>query len=360
MQQNPETTKIPILGITLGDPNGISYELLLRTFEDSKIFHFFIPVVYGSGKAIYYHKNLLKQQKFSYQNIQEIDQAQANRVNFIECGQGFERVEIGKPSKTAGIVAYNSLSRAVAHAQTNLISAIVTLPINKAAIQSDDFNFPGHTEYLTQAFQSTDSLMLMVYENLRIATVTGHIPLKQVSESININTILSKIQILHQSLRTDFWIDNPKIAVLGLNPHAGDSGLLGNEELEVIIPAIEKANQKNWLVFGPYSADGFFASGQYLKFDAILAMYHDQGLIPFKTIAQGNGVNFTAGIPVIRTSPDHGTAFNLAGKGVAKKDSFLNAIWLAIDILRKRTESNILYSNPLKTVLPVEVLQEDE
>ncbi|MDB5013020.1 MAG: 4-hydroxythreonine-4-phosphate dehydrogenase, partial [Daejeonella sp.] len=259
------------------------------------------------------------------------------------------KIELGAATQTGGKYAFISLERAMVDLLAGDIDALVTAPINKHNIQSDEFQFAGHTEYIQAKTESTESLMFLVSEDIRVGVVTGHIPIKEVSEKITKEKILSKLSLMNDSLKKDFWIQKPKIAVLGLNPHAGDNGIIGSEELETIIPAIEEANSQGIFAFGPYSADGFFANKSYLQFDAVLAMYHDQGLIPFKQIAFHNGVNFTAGLPVVRTSPDHGTGYDIAGKNLASETSFREAVFSAINIVERRRESAELRSNPLKT-----------
>jgi len=356
-----ENPKIKV-GITMGDVNGIGPELILKTFEDPSITNLFTPVIFGSGKALYFFKQQLGYSKFNYKKIQDASEAQEGKVNFIECAHKLDKVKTGVPTEESGQAAYFALKKACQQLRENKMDVLVTLPIDKKNIQNPEFQFPGHTEYLASFFNQEQYLMLMVHEELalRVAVVTSHIPLSKVSESLTIDKIYEKISIMDLSLKIDFSIERPKIAVLGLNPHAGDNGLLGTEEIDMIQPAIQKANQNQILAIGPYSADGFFAKGLWKKFDGILAMYHDQGLIPIKTLSQGDSVNFTTGLPIIRTSPDHGPAFDIAGKNIADPTSFKNAIYLAMDIFRRRTENIHLLENKLQTVAPKETQVDDE
>jgi len=350
------------VGITMGDVNGIGPELILKTFEDTNITQLFTPVIFGSGKALYFFKQQLGYSKFNYKGIQDVSQAQENKVNFIECSHKLEKVKIGLPTEESGEAAYLALKKATQQLLEEKIDVLVTLPIHKKNIQNPEFQFPGHTEYFASLFNQEQYLMLMVHEELplRVAVVTSHIPIQKVSQSLSIEKIYKKIQIMNLSLKIDFSIERPKIAVLGLNPHAGDDGLLGMEEIQIIKPAIEKANSDGIIAMGPYSADGFFAKGLWRKFDGVLAMYHDQGLIPIKTLSQGDSVNFTTGLPIIRTSPDHGPAFDIAGKNIADNTSFKNAIYLAIDVFRRRSENIHLIENQLQTIVPKETQLDDE
>jgi len=337
-----------VVGISQGDINGISYEVIIKALMDPRVFDFCVPVVYGSAKVAAYHRKALNIVNFSFNNIRNADEASLKRANIVNCLDDNTRVELGKSTAIAGEASYISLQAAVKDLKDKKIDVLVTAPINKDNIQSENFKFPGHTEYLTSEFGADDSLMLMVSENLKIGVVTGHLPISKVPQAITTEAILKKIRIMNKSLIQDFKIRKPKIAVLALNPHAGDNGLIGREEIEIIIPAIEKAKAENILAIGPYPADGFFGSDSFKKFDAILAMYHDQGLVPFKALAFGTGINFTAGLDVIRTSPGHGTAYEIAGLNEASPDSFRNAIYLACDIYRNRTEYLELTKNPLQ------------
>ncbi len=333
-QENTEN--LPIIAITHGDINGINYEIILKTLVDVRVLELFTPIIYGSAKVIAYYKKILKITNISINICKDIETVVPKRINLINCADDNIRVEIGKSTKMAGISALESLKAAVTDLKRGAINIMVTAPINKYNINSEEFNFPGHTEYLEKEFNVEKTLMLMVAEKLKIGVVTGHVPIQKVAENITQDKILTKLQALNNSLKEDFAIRKPVIAVLGLNPHAGDNGILGTNEKETIIPAIEKANAEGIVALGPYPADGFFSSENFKKFDAILAMYHDQGLIPFKILAAGKGVNFTAGLPIIRTSPAHGTAYDIAGNDIAEHESFREAIYLAIDIERNR------------------------
>ena len=337
-----------VVGISQGDINGISYEVIIKALMDPRMYDFCVPVVYGSAKVAAYHRKALNIANFSFNNVRSADEANVKRANIVNCLDDNIRVELGKSTPAAGEASYLALQSAVSDIKENNLDVLVTGPINKDNIQSENFNFPGHTEYLTKEFGAEESLMLMISENLKIGVVTGHLPISKVPQSITSDGILKKLRIMNKSLIQDFRIRKPKIAVLGLNPHAGDNGLLGNEEIEVIIPALEQAKEEGILAFGPYPADGFFGSNSFKKFDAILAMYHDQGLVPFKALAFGTGINYTAGLDIIRTSPGHGTAYELAGLNQASEDSFRNAIYLACDIYRNRSEYLEISKNPLQ------------
>ena len=335
------------IGISHGDINGISYEVMMKALEDIRVLEICTPVIYGSPKVAAYHKKAIGMEELNLNTIRHAAEAAGNRINIINCVEDEIRVELGKSTKQAGESSYIALKTAVNDLKNEAIDALVTGPINKQNIQSDNFRYSGHTEYLMDLFGVDDALMLMVSDYLRVGVVAGHIPIAGLSAYITKQRVLSKIRILNQSLQKDFNIHKPKIAVLGLNPHAGDEGLIGSEEQESIIPAIEEAKRHNTLVFGPFPADGFFGSGAFKKFDGTLAMYHDQGLVPFKTISQDEGVNYTAGLPVVRTSPAHGTAFELAGKGEASHTSFRNALYLATDIIKNRNFYDEVHANPL-------------
>lgn len=336
------------VGITVGDINGIGIEIIFKTLANPFLLDSCIPIVYGSIKTMTFHRKVLGINDLTFQIIKEANEANPRKANLINCWDQEIKLDLGKETETGGIYALKSLEAATQDLLEGKIDVLVTAPIHKHNIQKAGFNFPGHTEYLESKAQCKDSLMFMIGENLRIAVVTGHIPLSAVSNSITESSILSKLKILDTTLKNDFWIDKPKIAVLGLNPHAGEEGSLGQEELETILPSIQKAKESGILAFGPFPADGFFGKGDFSKFDAVLAMYHDQGLIPFKNIAFHQGVNFTAGLPFVRTSPDHGTAFDIAGKNLASETSFLEAMVLACDIFKRRTEQMELKKNPLK------------
>jgi len=352
-----ENTKI---AITMGDLSGIGPELIIRTFEDPRMLNQFTPVIYGSVKAINFYRRLLNIEKFNYTVIADAKQARPMRFNIIDCVPGFDRIEAGIASQASGQAAFTFLEAAVQDLKSGVVDALVTLPIDKSTIQNTKFTFPGHTEYLAAQFGVEDNLMLMVHHDLRIATVTGHIPVKEISSNMITGKIYGKLILLNQSLKVDFNLQQPKIAVLGLNPHAGDHGLLGKEDKEKIETAVNQARDNGMFVMGPFPADGFFGQGLYRKFDAVLAMYHDQGLIPFKLMCESQGVNFTAGMPVIRTSPDHGTAYDIAGKGVADDGSFRNALYLALDLYHSRKENLELAAGSLKAVVPAELMMHDE
>lgn len=340
------------VGITHGDFNGIGYEVIFKTLRDSRIYELCTPIVYGNSKIASYHRKTVNlPPDFSFNLIKKADQASSKKANIINCSEKEAKIELGKPDIIAGDYAFWALESATEDLKTNQIDVVVTAPINKKSIQSKEFKFPGHTEYFAEKFNTPDYLMLMVSGNLRIGVITGHIPLSLVSQTITMELILQKIKILNKSLIEDFGIQKPKIAVLGINPHAGDEGVIGNEDQEIVAPAIKAAFESGKMVFGPYPADGFFGNMEQNKFDAVLAMYHDQGLIPFKTLAFDEGVNFTAGLPIVRTSPGHGTAFKIAGQDIAKPDSFRAALYLAIDIFTNRQDYAELKANPLKSYL---------
>lgn len=336
------------IGISHGDINGISYEVIMKSLLDQRILDLCTPIIYGSPKVAAYHRKALDMEELSMNTIRTAGEASPKRINIINCVDDNIRVELGKSTQQAGEASYVALRESVEDLKNEKIDALVTGPINKHNIQSDKFRYSGHTEYLKEVFGVDEVLMLMVSEYLKVGVVAGHIPIGELSGFITRERIKSKLNTLNRAMHTDFNISKPRIAVLGLNPHAGDEGVLGNEEKEVIIPAIQEARSNNMLVFGPYPADGFFGSGQYTKFDAVLAMYHDQGLIGFKTISHDEGVNYTAGLPVVRTSPAHGTAYELAGKNEATATSFRNAMYLAIDIIRNRKMYDEMHADPMK------------
>jgi 4-hydroxythreonine-4-phosphate dehydrogenase len=336
------------VGISIGDINGIGIEVILKTLMNPFLLDTCTPIVYGSIKTLTFHRKVLGLADLPFQIIKDASEANLRRLNLVNVWDQEIKLDLGRETENGGIYALKSLEAAVQDIVDGKIDVLVTAPINKHNIQKAGFAFPGHTEFLESKAEARPSLMFMIGENLRIAVVTGHIPLSEVSSSITQASIVSKLKILDQSLRNDFWVEKPKIAVLGLNPHAGEEGSLGKEEMDIIIPALKQVNEEGIMAFGPYPADGFFGKGDFTKFDAVLAMYHDQGLIPFKNIAFHNGVNFTAGLPFVRTSPDHGTAFDIAGKNLASETSFLEALILACDIFKRRTEQKELMKNPLK------------
>lgn len=335
------------VGISHGDINGISYEVIMKTLLDSRILEMCTPIIYGSPKVAAYHRKALNIHNLSFNHIRSANEAHSKKINIINCIDDNARVELGKSTRDAGESSFMALDRACSDLKTKDIDVLITAPINKDNIQSDNFNFPGHTEFLADIFEAKDYAMLMVSETMKMGVVTTHMPLSKVAENLTKEAVLSKIRILSKSLQQDFTISKPKIAVFGLNPHAGDNGLLGDEEKEFIIPAIEQAKKEGIIALGPYPADGFFA-GDYRKFDAILAMYHDQGLIPFKLASFERGVNYTAGLPVIRTSPAHGTAYSLAGEDVASPESFRQALYLALDIYKSREIYKEISKKPLR------------
>jgi 4-hydroxythreonine-4-phosphate dehydrogenase len=324
-----------IIGISIGDLNGISVEVVLKSLSDNRTYKSVTLVIYAHGKALTFYKKLLDLDQFNFAQIRNLDEVQHRRINVINVTEECPEIIPGAETQEAGKFALEALRMAVDDLKEGRIQGLVTAPVNKNNINSAELPFVGHTEFITQAVGTSNSLMLMVAERFKVGLVTGHIPISKVSESITKELIVKKANILLESLKNDFGIDKPKIAILGLNPHAGEDGLLGSEEENVIKPAIHELKDQNKLVFGPYPADGFFGMGHHTKFDGILAMYHDQGLVPFKTMAFSTGVNFTAGLPVIRTSPDHGTAYNIAGKNVADEGSMRSALFLAIDIIRQ-------------------------
>lgn len=342
-----ERSRIKI-GITIGDINGIGPEVVLKTLSNPDILNEFMPIIYASSKVMSFHKKQLNLNEFNWNSINSAEEAKPRRVNVVNVWNEEVNINLGQSNETGGTYAFKSLEAATRDLASGKIDVLVTAPINKHNIQGKQFKFAGHTEYLAHLSNADFALMTMVADDLRIATVTGHVPLKDVAKSISRENIGQCLNILNLSLKRDFNVVKPKIAVLGLNPHAGDNGLLGDEEMNIIKPAIEKASKDGLFVMGPYGADGFFASGAYQQFDAVLAMYHDQGLTPFKTIAFENGVNFTAGLPVVRTSPDHGTGYDIAGQGKASESSFRTACFMAKDIYFNRKAYKEMTANPLQ------------
>jgi 4-hydroxythreonine-4-phosphate dehydrogenase len=337
-----------IVGISQGDINGIGLEVIIKTFLDPQMFDICTPVVFGSNKTASFHRKALNIEDFSFNQVRDLNEINHKRANIINVYEEDVNIELGKQTDIGGKYALKSLEAAAYALAQGKVDVLVTAPINKENIQSPDFKFPGHTEYLDEKFGDGNSLMFLVSDTLRVAVVTGHVPVTRIAQELTIEKILKKIHVLHRSLIEDFEVRKPKIAVLGLNPHAGDNGVIGNEEQNIIIPAINKAKEEGMLVYGPYPADGFFGNKTYKNFDAVMAMYHDQGLIPFKTIAFNSGVNFTAGLPIVRTSPDHGTAYDIAGKNIASEESFRKAIYTAIDVYKTRKQYKKITSNPLK------------
>jgi 4-hydroxythreonine-4-phosphate dehydrogenase len=335
------------IGISHGDINGISYEVIIKTLMDSRINEICTPIIYGSPKVAAYHRNALDIEDFSLTGISSPDEARGNKSYIINCVDENIRVELGKSTESAGIDSFKALNAATDALESGKIDALVTGPVNKQNIQHSDFSYNGHTEYLQARFKVDEVMMLMVSELLKVGLVAGHVPISALSSMITQELVVEKLKILARSLLVDFGIRNPRIAVLGLNPHAGDDGLLGSEEQKVITPAIEQAKKLGIMALGPYAADGFFGAGRFSRFDAVLAMYHDQGLAPFKSLSMDSGVNFTAGLPVVRTSPAHGTAYELAGKNEASATSFRNALYLAIDVARNRELYKEISADPL-------------
>jgi 4-hydroxythreonine-4-phosphate dehydrogenase len=342
-----------IVGITQGDGNGIGYEVIIKALADERILELCTPVIYGSSKIFgFYKKHIHDIENINTNVISTAKDVHQKRVNIVNCLPENVFVEPGQATPESAKSAMTSLERAVEDLKEGHIDVLVTAPINKRAMSNEGFGYTGHTEYLEQQFGVDEVAMIMVCDQLKIAVVTGHIPLKDVCTSLTKEKILKKLRLVKASLQQDFGIDEPKIAVLGLNPHCGDGGLLGDEEPQIIIPAVQEANAEGIMAFGPYSPDGFFGLGNYSKFDAVLAMYHDQGLTPFKAIAFEEGVNYTAGLPVVRTSPDHGTAYEMAGRDKADPRSMKSAIYTAIDIWHKRQEYNDLMENRMTIKLP--------
>lgn len=337
------------VGITHGDINGIGYEVILKTLGEPLICDLCTPIVYGSSRAMSYHRKALNLPNVNFNMVTSAEEAADNVNNLVEVISEEVKIELGKPSEVAGKTAFAALKRATDDLRNGLIDVLVTAPINKDTIQCEEFQFAGHTEYLeSEIGEGNKSLMILCNDNLRVALVTTHLPIAKVPEAITKEAIIEKLRIFDESLRRDFNIQSPRIAVLALNPHAGENGLLGTEEKETITPAIEEAYADKVLCFGPYAADGFFGSGEFSHFDGVLAMYHDQGLAPFKTISMESGVNFTAGLPYIRTSPDHGTGYDITGKNMANEESFRSAIYKAIDIYRNRARYYEMRKNPLR------------
>ncbi|MGN0036254.1 MAG: 4-hydroxythreonine-4-phosphate dehydrogenase PdxA [Bacteroidaceae bacterium] len=342
-----ETRKIRV-GITHGDINGIGYEVILKTFADPTMLELCTPIVYGSPKVAAYHRKAIDSQT-NFGIIASAAEAVAGKLNVVNCTDDEVKVEFSKPTAEAGQAALQALEKALAEYREGLFDVLVTAPINKHTIQREGFHFPGHTEYIEERVgEGGKALMILMKDDLRVALVTGHIPVGEIASTLTPQLIKEKLTVFHHSLKYDFGIDAPRIAVFSLNPHAGDAGLLGHEEAEIIIPALKEMVAKGIQCFGPYPADGFMGSGRFTHFDGILAMYHDQGLAPFKTLAMDGGVNYTAGLPIVRTSPAHGTAYDIAGKGVAEENSFRQAVYAAIDIFRNRQREKAARANPLR------------
>ena len=340
--------KRPVVGISVGDLNGIGIELIIKTFTDNRIMDFCTPVVFASTKALNFYRKLSPEVNINYTSIRDISKAIPKQLNVYTTWEEEVDIRPGEMNETGGKYGVLSLRAAVAALKDKSLDALITAPLHKYTMQSSEFSFTGHTPYLKEEFKAEDVLMLMIAENMRVGLLTEHVSIGDVAKNISKEKISKKINLLKNSLKKDFGIDKPRIAVLGLNPHAGDQGLVGKEENEIILPAILEARKSDCIVMGPYSADAFFARGNHEKFDAVLAMYHDQGLIPFKSLALGEGTNFTAGLPFIRTSPDHGTAFDIAGKNKADESSFRAAVFAAIEIFDTRMGYSEMRKNPLR------------
>ena len=339
---------IPKIAITHGDINGISYEIILKSLADSRILELCTPVVYGSSKAASYFRKSLNLNDFNLNLIKSPENASQKRPNLINITENEIAIQSGESTQMAGEMSLLSLKMAVEALKKNQYEALVTAPINKKNIQTDSFKFAGHTDFLAQQWDVTNYMMMMVADSLKLGLITTHVPINKVTESLTVEKVFNKIQMMDKSLTVDFAFNKPRIAVLAVNPHAGDHGIIGTADDEIMIPAINKAFDQGIAVFGPFPADGFFGSGQFRKFDGVLAAYHDQGLIPFKLLSFEEGVNYTAGLPIVRTSPAHGTAYEIAGKDCASIHSFRNALYLACDILKNRKQYKQLTSNPLK------------
>ncbi len=334
------------VGISIGDLNGIGSEIIIKTFEDNRMLEFCTPVIFASIKTMSFFKKHFKS-AINFHSINHTDQIVDGKINVLNVWKENVKINFGEENTTIGAYSVKSLEKATTALKNEAIDVLVTAPIHKHNIQSENFKFPGHTNYLAEKLGGK-SLMFMVTENLKVGLLTDHVPVKDVPAHITSDLIEDKVKTVYESLVKDFRVNKPKIAVLGINPHAGDNGVIGNEDDKVLKPTLEKIRANNKLVYGPYSADSFFGSGNYKNFDAIIAAYHDQGLIPFKTIAFGNGVNYTAGLNRVRTSPDHGTAFEIAGKGNADNGSFKEAVFTAIQIFKNRIEFQNISKNPLK------------
>lgn len=342
------TENKPVIGLSCGDVNGIGLELIIKTVADSRLLEICTPVIFANNKVLNFYRKAIPEINFNFQSLKDLTRVNHKQINLYNCWEEEVAITPGTLNDVGGKYAVMSLVVAAQALKEGKIDGLVTAPIHKKNTQSAEFNFTGHTPYLKNLYGTKDVLMFMVAENMRVGLVTEHVAVKEIDKSVTKENILSKLNIMHNSLRKDFGIDKPKIAVLGLNPHAGDEGLIGKEEEEIIRPAIKDAKQKDIFCFGPYSPDAFFARGQHEKFDGVLAMYHDQGLIPFKSLAHGEGVNFTAGLDGVRTSPDHGVAFDIAGKNKADEASFRQAIFTAVDIIRSRKEFEEQRKNPMR------------
>jgi 4-hydroxythreonine-4-phosphate dehydrogenase len=343
------TDQKPIIGFSCGDINGIGIELIIKTLSDSRLLDFCTPVIFANNKVLNFYRKSLPEHNLNFSSTKDWSKINPKQINVFNCWEEEVAIQPGELNETGGKYAVISLLAAGEALKGGKINALVTAPIHKNNTKTDKFNFTGHTPYLKSLFGAPQVLMFMLADNMRIGLLTEHVAIKEVAQHVNKEAIMQKLVLMHQSLKRDFGISKPRIAVLGLNPHAGDEGLIGKEETDIIKPAVAEARKsKDILCFGPYSADAFFARGQHERFDAVLAMYHDQGLIPFKSFAIGEGVNFTAGLQGVRTSPDHGVAFDIAGKGTADESSFRVSIFTCLDILQQRGEFSTQYRNPLK------------
>jgi 4-hydroxythreonine-4-phosphate dehydrogenase len=351
--------KRPVIGISMGDPNGVGVEVIIKALSDRRINEICTPVIYGTEPVFQYYQKQLKSNDFRLNFVSSAQEAKKNGPNLVAAGSNDFQPTPGQPTTASGKMAFDALETATSALQAGELDALVTAPINKSTIQSEEFNFPGHTEYLAEKDSTSDVLMFLVADKLKVAVATGHIPIHKVAAQLSTELIARKIELMNKALVQDFGIARPKIAVLGLNPHAGDNGLIGDEEKKVIQPAISQVKTKEIFAFGPYPADGFFGSGQYEQFDGILAMYHDQGLIPMKTLSFNAAVNYTAGLSFVRTSPDHGTAYDIAGQNKASIQSFRNALYLACDVSKQRKKLPVEKNKPDTTSqeVPKEVLE---
>ena len=343
----------PVIGISCGDINGIGIEIIIKTLSDNRILDICTPVVFGNNKVLNFYRKGLPEININFTSVKELNRINHKQINLFSCWEEEVNINPGILNDLGGKYAIKSLTIAAKALKDNFIDGLVTAPIHKSNTQSDQFNFTGHTPYLKNVYGAADVAMFMIADNMRVALVTEHLPVQDVAKHITREGIISKLQIINNSLKRDFNINKPRIAVLGLNPHAGDEGLIGKEEMDIIKPAIKEAKQRDIFCFGPYPADAFFARGHYEKFDAVLAMYHDQGLIPFKSLAIGEGVNYTAGLPGVRTSPDHGVAFDIAGSGKADESSLREAIFKCVDIIVGRQEYDGQHKNPLNKMSSV-------
>lgn len=340
---------LPKIGISIGDLNGIGLEVVMKTFSDERLYNYCIPILYGSSKALSYHRNVYKNQEFKFNIISDAEKAKPDIFNIVNCWEEQVALNLGVPDESHGLYALKALEAVAEDIKKGKIDAIITAPVNKKHISLEKPDFTGQTEFFEEKFGAKESLMMLVSDTIKVALVTNHLPLRDVAENVTAERIMNKLKLMDESLRRDYMHDKPRIAVLALNPHAGDEGVIGTEDEDIIRPLVKVAQEKERiLAFGPYAADGFFGSGMFKNFDGILAMYHDQGLVPFKALSFGEGVNFTAGLPYVRTSPDHGTAYDIAGKFIAEHDSFQKAVFTALDILKNRKKHDEMYSDPLE------------